>query len=438
MRRLIPILVIVSLGSARPALPQSLSELVSELFVFGEGCGQQPLCLDLSVEAGHGEHFIPDLQRGNQVILEFLGNATARAVTKLPPSATSGGPIDYTGPDGGLILIHSSLGPIYSERAETLGQGKFFVGFNVTGLHLTNISGIPADNLTLNFAHRDSVPPFGDPILERDIIQVSLDLDMDLVLATALVTYGLTDFLDLGVSIPIVRTTLSGSSVAQIIPASPEFPHRFGQSADSTPILRAANSVQGSAAGIGDIGVRFKFNLNGNTRRGSGRPPPKYGVAVLGDVRLATGNEEEFLGSGNTTGRMLAILSARYDNFTPHLNTGYLFRTGDLENDAFLATIGFDDRMADWATLAFDLITEWQVGDAAVHVPGAIVFDIPSGLSIDATNIPDRRENLVDASIGLKFQVRRGTVIIANVIIPAVSAGLRPDIIWTLGLEGVF
>lgn len=38
-------------------------------------------------------------------------------------------------------------------------------------------------------------------------------------------------------------------------------------------------------------------------------------------------------------------------------------------NDAVLATTGFDQPLSDWATLAVDVISEWQIGDGALKLP---------------------------------------------------------------------
>ena len=75
--------------------------------------------------------------------------------------------------------------------------------------------------------------------------------------------------------------------------------------------------------------------------------------------------------------RAVGILSGRWSGFAPHLNTGYLVRTGDLDNDAFLATLGFDQLIGSWATVAAEFISEWQVGDSKLTLPGPIMIASP-------------------------------------------------------------
>ena len=111
----------------------------------------------------------------------------------------------------------------------------------------------------------------------------------------------------------------------------------------------------------------------------------------LADVRFPTGNENDFQGSGEYAVRGMGIVSARYGNFSPHLNVGYLWRSGKSVTDAFLATAGFDHLMAPWATLAVDVITQWQVGTNPLVLPGTVTFTTPYLRHVQPTNIPDRR-----------------------------------------------
>jgi hypothetical protein len=109
-----------------------------------------------------------------------------------------------------------------------------------------------------------------------------------------------------------------------------------------------------------------------------------------------------------------------------------------MQNDAILATLGFDNQLAPWATLALDLITEWQVGDNKIDLPRSIHFDQPFPRDLETTPITVARENLITASAGTKFRVRGGTVLLANALIPLSDAGLQSGVIWTGGLEFAF
>jgi hypothetical protein len=91
--------------------------------------------------------------------------------------------------------------------------------------------------------------------------------------------------------------------------------------------------------------------------------------------------------------------------------------------------------MTPWATLAFDLISEWQVGESPLTLPQPIALDTPYVRVLPATNIPYRRDDRLDASLGVKFNVRGGTVLVVNGIVPLKQASLQPQYIWTVGLD---
>ncbi|MGE0355140.1 MAG: hypothetical protein AB7Q69_18150, partial [Gemmatimonadales bacterium] len=228
----------------------------------------------------------------------------------------------------------------------------------------------------------------------------------------------------LGVAVPIDRPSITGFSQAQVLPFGNTTVHNFG---GAPPILRATSNASGTATGLGDVVGRLKINL-GQSRT--------FGAALLTDVRFSTGNEKDLLGAGSSSVRALGIASAQFGEFAPHLNVGYLARTGDLTNDAFLATLGFDQLVAPWATFAAELISEWQIGADKISLPRDIHYVAPLDRTIPAISVPRRRDNVLNAAVGIKFNVRGGTVLVLNGIVPVRRVGLQPDFIWTVGLEG--
>lgn len=417
-------LVAGSLPSPLAAQHAKLRDRLGALFTFGS-CGE-PLCLDL--DNLHGSHYVPGIAQGNETVISVVNQALAKSATNIPIGATSSG-ATYSIVNGLPVRTSTSAGPIFAERSQTLGRGRWFIGANVTNISFSTLNGVPLDNLQLNFAHQDvGNPGLGDPQFENDIVRIKLALKMDMLVAALSATYGITDNIDVGVALPFTRVSMAGTSVAQIDPFGPNPLHFFGGTSED-PILRAVASVNATAAGLGDVVGRMKVNL------GQG---PRYGAALLTEVRLATGDEENLLGAGATSGRAVGVFAAQYGNFSVHGNGGYLVRTGEFQNDAVLATIGFDNLMAPWATLAASLITEWRVGDEKVSLPDPIQIQFPYERTIESTSIPTRREDRVDASIGMKFSLRGGTVLMLNGTAPLRRAGLQPDFVWTTGMEFSF
>jgi hypothetical protein len=441
MRRLVVILALAVMAG-REAYAQNLREQLSGLFIFGEG--EDPLFLGGTGDPNnpdevriHGSHFVPAAVASNGTVISFLTNSIGSNVANVPVSATSGGST-FSFEGGVPVRTSTSAGPIFGERAQTLGRGRILVGLARTGAHFKALRGVDLDNLRFTFTHGNSDFPgcdavaggdcslLGVPVVENETIDLSLSLDVRLTVTAFLLTYGITDRVDVGVAVPIVSTSLEGATTAQINPfGPPPAVHFFGGTPDD-PVLTASRFVRGSATGLGDVDARVKVNL---------RRSDPLAVGVLADVRFPTGSENDLLGSGAFAARGLAIVSARFGNFSPHANVGYLYRGGEFETDAVLGTLGFDHLLAPWATLAVEVISQLQVGDSPLQVPARVVIQSPYVRTITPSSIPDRRDDLVDGSIGLKLTTAAGLTLVANSQWPLNRGGLRPDLIWTFGVE---
>jgi hypothetical protein len=434
---------------AAVAMPQpakaQLKADINQLFIFGNGA--DPLFLagtadpsnPASIRA-HGEHFIPSAVSGNGTLIAFLESAIGSNVTNLPIGSTSGGQT-YQFVGGVPQPTSTSQGPVFAERAQTLGTGRVLAGVSVNSFHFKSVRGVDLHNVELNFTHEnvtDSVFPgcdsivggdcsqMGVPTLENDFIQFNLNLDLNVTSYVFALSYGLRDWLDVGVAVPVITTWLSGTSNAQVVPfGGPTAVHFFGGT-PTDPVLTASRSVQGSATGLGDVSARAKIRL----ARGE-----HSAFALLGDVRFATGSEADLLGSGYTTVRGLAIISAQFGNFAPHANVGYEHHTGGDLNDAVLATVGFENAMAPWATLAVDVIGQLQAGDSKLVIPAPVQITVPFNRTITPTNIPNMRDDIINGSFGIKLRAAPGLQLVANGLFPLNRGGLRPEVAWSTGLE---
>lgn len=416
------------IGTTTPAATASggLRDHLRELFSFGE-CGR-PLCLDNSVNAtnGHGAHFIPDIAANNGAIIAFLTDAIAASAANLPLAATTSG-VTFRFVGGLPIRTSASLGPIFGERAPTLGKGRFVVGANMSGLNFTSLRGVPLNQIVLNFSH-DNVgdPTMGLPLRENDILQVRLDLSVNLLVTTLFTTYGLNDRWDVGIAVPIVHTGLTGRSTGQFFPFGVPTSHFFaGDSAN--PVLSASAATFGFSTGVGDIALRTKWSIVEGDRAG---------VSLMADARLPTGSEEDLTGAGHLSLRGLLLASARFGDFSPHVNVGYAARGG--RNDAVLATLGFDQPVSDWATIATDVITEYQVGASSLTIPNTVTIDYPVVRHVTPTNIPNIKDHRLYGSFGMKFRTPGGPIVVANALMPLRRGGLESRFTWTIGIDGNF
>jgi hypothetical protein len=385
----------------------------------------------------HGEHFVPAAVESNGALIDALTAAVGSNIANLPLSSTSGG---FTFRfEGGLpVRTSTSPGPIFAERAQTLGRGRVLVSANVNAFRFESFRGVDLADIALNFTHENVDFPgcdavfggdctqYGVPSFENDLIRLNLNMDIEVRAPTFVLTYGLLDFMDIGVAVPLVFVSLRGTSNAEIVPfTSPPVAHFFSGTADS-PGLTAQRFIEGSASGIGDIAARLKIALNQeqNAR-----------FAILADARFATGSAEDLLGSGEFAIRGLGVISATFGPFSPHANVGYLYRDSEVQNDAVLATVGFDHVLAPWATLAVDVASEFQVGDQKLLIPEAVTVDAPFMRTFLPSNIPNIRDDIVNGSFGFKFVTSAGVTIVTNAIVPLNDGGMRPSVLWTGGLE---
>jgi hypothetical protein len=445
-RRAASVLLILLLTStaawAQHSSASGLRGKIPDLFRFGD-C-PDPLCLNSAVNSasGHGNHYIGATVAGTNNLLGFLSGAIATAVASVPiSSATTGVSFAFVG--GAPVETPSSAGPIFGERVQTLGRGRFLMGVNVTGVDFKSVRGAPLDNLAFTFTHQNvcrsnpawkpggSCPAptagdtaFGSPVVENDVIEVNTSIDLSLQVASLYLTFGVLDRVDIGVALPLVRADMRGGSVARVVPFSNPTPHFFGTASD--PVLTAASGSSGTATGIGDVAARVKVNLGGSERAAFG---------LLTEARFPTGNENDFLGTGEFALRVLGVASARYGNFSPHLNLGYLYRSGSSITDAVLTTVGFDQLVASWATLAVDVIGQWQVGTNPLVLPGTVTWSVPYQRQVKPTNIPNRNDSLLDGSFGFKLAAGHGVTIVTNALVPLNEGGLRGNLAWTTGLE---
>jgi hypothetical protein len=82
-----------------------------------------------------------------------------------------------------------------------------------------------------------------------------------------------------------------------------------------------------------------------------------------------------------------------------------------------------------------DVVSELQVGASKLQLPRPVTYDAPFHRTINVTNIPTERDDLIDGSFGFKFTTHAGITLVANTLWPLNRGGLRPNVLWTAGLE---
>lgn len=435
--RLLAAAVLLTLA-ARPSSAQ-LTSTFSDLF-------NQILGEELALSPGqHAGHFEPAAEIAVGTLTPAFNGLIAGNITSFPLSSTAAG-VTFDFSSGQPVSVLESQGPIFAEIAQTLGKSHFNVGVTATRLNLSRLRGIPLDEIRFTFPHQDlGSPGLGDNPTEIDLIDVYMGLDVGASIFALSGTYGLTDALDVGVAIPFVSINVEGTARAVVDSRTIT---RFGQALhffDGTainPVLELEEEYEASASGIGDIALRAKYRFPTQSA---------YDLAALADVRLPTGDEEDFLGSGSLGFRLALLASTEVGNFTPHLNVGFDRRgtasdsTGDNEFDrnSVVIVAGFDQQIASGVTFAIDLLSNFSLSDDPLDDFPDRVFiqdgsEFPTGGSatreVRLTNIPiDGTDNTLDLSVGARVAFSDRFQVLGNLLVPLNDGGLRSSVVPTVG-----
>jgi hypothetical protein len=362
--------------------------------------------LDVGGPFSHTAHFTASASGGlddlNTALISNVGGfAINSIVTGFTFDIERGVPVRTT----------ESLGPFLGERATTLGAGKLNLALTYTRISFKRFEGTSLNDLQLTFLHDDVngdgvLGPLGTPLdFELDQVQVDLDLKLDQDVLALFATYGVTRNWDVGIVVPIIHTRARADANATIIGKAEFNPdlHQFDPVNQDAP----SSKIDREKTGVGDVLLRTKYNF---LRKQPGWPD----LAAIGQVKFATGDEEDLLGTGETNFLALLVTSWDFDMFNPHVNLGYELST-DSERSNLRYLVGFDVQAHPRLTFAVEGLGRWE----------------PNG-----DNIGD---HLIDLALGAKWNPFGSFIIGTNFLVPLNrDEGLRPNFAWTIGIEQRF
>lgn len=351
----------------------------------------------------HQPHFTVSSLQG----LDSLNSALASSITALTPSAAVGA-FTFDVERGMPLPSSELLGPLLAERAQTIGRSRLNVAVTYTSVRYTELEGTSLDNVSLRFLHPDinGDGTLGTPLLELEQVEATLDTKIDQDVVGLFGTYGITDRWDVGVVLPLVRVAMEVSGHAEVVHVAGVDPniHRFVAGQSSPQDVYADDE----ASGIGDVLLRTKYNF----LRGDATLPD---MAIVGRLRLPTGDEADLLGTGETSLAAIFVASKSYGQFAPHLNLGYEASTGGSSENIVHYVAGFEGSFSPQVTATADVIGLWK----------------PDGNGIG--------DHIVDLALGIKLNLFRSFIVGGNVAVPLnKDEGLRADAIWTIGAEYTF
>lgn len=379
-----------------PALTTDLVDLIPGLY------GGDGITMVKTDEDGrdHSGHFTYDPSRPNP--LSDLNNEIASQILPLPVSPSPGGFTYRFDPESGeYVRTSKKLGLLVGERPQTLGKGSFSIGLAYTFFEYDKFEGDDLNNLDARLDHEpiSGLPPgVPQPPDVDDWIDIDLNLDIKVQAVAFSGTYGVTDRIDLTAVIPYVNVDMDVDAIATYFDAD----GKAGDEYQFEPESRY-DSASGSKSGLGDIILAGKYFWIDRDR---------FDMAAALRVKLSTGDEDNFLGTGSTT--LWPALLGTYELseiVTTTLNLGYEFDLDDSERNKLVYKVGLDSG-DDRFTAALEIIGRHELNGDGIG------------------------DDLVDASAGFKWAPTQNIILSGNLLFPLNSdVGLRSDVITVLAVE---
>lgn len=269
-----------------------------------------------------------------------LSASIGTALSIIPIASPSSAVITRTDSATGALLPSSvTLGPIFAERAETIGRHRLYLGFTNQDFHFTSFNGKSLKPLQMmDLGGQNTGISFGGNALLSVPATYQISLDAKLSQNVTFLTYGVTSRFDASIGLQVVHSSISsqvyngviyngngftpangncwcvGTYTAGTQPGTPASPNGNGL------VFPTINSSAHSATGFGDLLLRFKYTV---------LQQRSFSLGVGTDLRLPTGDEKNFLGTGTTSVRPFLAASFYTKQFSngfviaPHVNLGW-------------------------------------------------------------------------------------------------------------------
>src|SRR5215475_9113948 len=338
------------------------------------------------------DEFVRDAQAA-KAAGDALSTSLLIDLSTLPTSTSASGFTYRFDPTIGTSIRSSdAFDPFFTERALTAGAGLMTFGLSYQQSSFQTIDGRSLGDGTL--VSTASRLHGEDQFFDVETLTLRVHTDTAMLVGDA----GVTDRLDIGAAMPLVRITLSGQRLDN---------------------YRGQQTLQASAtattSGPGDLILHTKYDL----LRGS------TGFAIGAEVRLPTGDARNLLGTGRTSGGPRLIASLGDARTSVHANVGYAV-------GGFTQDLNYRGAVTRAATERLTLVGE-ILGDRLASI-GRLTESVapnPSLINVDTIRLTstDQPTNRLVAVAGVKWNFRATWLITANVVRPLTDNGLNA--LWT-------
>ncbi len=404
------------LAMAEPGGSTNLKDIHTRLFdkgnvVLGTNLGSQIVGAQ-SVDTGLRD-----------AVIQVFDNV-ANVNSQIPvPSASASFSYEFDSDLDLFVRRAESLGPIFADRALTLGRGRLLISTAYTHVSFDRLNGRPLNGFSQQTqvgqefiqSRGNQLPGIADDYVELSF--PSFDVTVDNIAFFA--TYGLTDRIDVGVGVPLVRVAVKGTVKAEIV--DPNGDSGPPGSLNRLQICRTETDgacerqglIDPSLQSVSDTFDEYSFGLGDPLLRGKYRFLETSYADVAGVVTMTIpgGGADDLRGYNDVTGTPVLVVSKGFGFISPHLNAGYSFRSKQDVPQAVWAA-GAELRVMPWLTVLPDFL-------------GFVQTDGP-------------RNEVYQFSLGFKVNPYKDFVLGANFQLPLNDQGLRANVIYTGMIEYTF
>ena len=334
---------------------------------------------------------------------DTMAQALQLNLTSMPLATSSSGFLYRLNPELGTVQRASqTFGAFFTERALTPGRGRASFGVAAATSEFDRLDGLDLSDgtlVTIANRFRDEATPFNTE---------SLTLNLRTSTMTLLASVGVTDRLEIGAAVPFVKLTLDGQRIH---------------------VYRGETSVQasgsGTASGLADVALRAKYTLVSGANGG---------IAAAGEFRLPTGDEENLLGAGSSSWRVIGVGSIDHGPLGLHGNAG-IVRGGVSDEFTFAGALSL--AVQPRVTVSAELFGRH------VEELRAIEFSAqphPTYIGVDTLRLVSGTAGttMMTALTGVKWNVGGTLVIGGHIAWPLTDRGLTSKITPTVAFEYAF
>jgi hypothetical protein len=357
------------------------------------------------------------------------------ALASFPLGASSAGFAYVSDPKtGDRTLKAVSFGSVYTERALTNGRGVLNLGVSFQVASFDTLQGV--DLRDGGFPIQSQLGTYtSDGSNVGDAWRATLDIDSRIFVFSG--SYGVTDRFDLGWAVPVasikargqilrdynggkewdLNLFVNGVFIRDLYPGKIGTVAQFDDTAEAT--------------GIGDVVVRGKFGFGAIARQSA---------MVSAELRLPTGDEDNLLGTGKTSMKLIAGGSKHLGAGSLNINGGYT--VGGLTDEFNVSAGGEVALLArKQLTLSFDFISQ-TLRDTVSANEQLISFN-----QLGTNEGGERRiivsygfwnrgsTTLTRAAAGAKYAIKNNWLVTASVLFRLNDNGYQPKVVPLVGLE---